>query len=86
MIPSFLAIAWDKLPRAIRWMILGGIIIFYTPIKIREEMIHFIDQRVYAVITPLNDKRDMEITQIQKDINEIKQDTREIKNHLIRGK
>lgn len=80
-----LSLIWDKLPAPLRWIILAGVILFYTPLKIREEAIQFVDTRVYAVITPMKDQRDMQILTMEQNIKDIKDDMREVRNHLLKG-
>lgn len=83
---AFVAMLWDKLPSYIKWSIAAGVLLFYTPIKIREEMIWFIDQRVHAITMPIKEKQLGELKNIDLRLRHIEQDTRDIKNALIQRK
>jgi hypothetical protein len=80
---TMMAFLWDKTPNYIKWPISIGFILFLIPLKIRDEAYGLIDARVHAVILPMKDKRDLEITQMKDDLKEIKEDTRDIKKILI---
>lgn len=82
-IVSFL---WDKVPGWFRWLLVAGFFLFYTPIKVREELIYFIDGRVHAVVTPLKEKRDIELASINDTLKDVKEDTRDIKRILMERK
>lgn len=74
---------WDKIPGWFKWILAAVVILFYTPIKIREELIYFIDTRVHAVIIPMKEKRDQELKDIHSDLGDMKQDIRDVKNYLL---
>jgi hypothetical protein len=78
-----LALLWDNTPKYIKWPVMTGVILFLIPLKIRDEMVGFVHKEVHAVILPMKEKRDMEILQMKNDIDEIKRDTRDIRNHLM---
>lgn len=83
MITGLGSFLWEKTPKWVRWVVVVAILIFYTPIKIREELIIFIDSRAWAVITPVKEKTDSKIIEMESDIGEIKQDIRDVKNYLL---
>jgi hypothetical protein len=78
---------WEKLPPYIRWPILISLVAFVAPIKLYDGAKTFVSGQVMAITVPIEEKRQIEIRQIREDIATIKQDTRDIKNHLMaRGK
>lgn len=74
---------WSKLPKYIKWPAAGIFFLFLVPLKLREEAINLIDTRVHAMVIPMKEKRDLELLQLREDVATIKQDTRDIKNHLM---
>jgi hypothetical protein len=74
---------WEKTPSYVKWPIVGGLILIWTPLKIREDFIEFVDSRVHAVMTPMREKRDIEIAQMKADIADTKSYTRAIGIHLM---
>ena len=80
---TFLSVLWDKIPGAIRWVILTILFIIWTPLKVREELILFIDSRAWAVIAPLKIETDSEITKMKTDLADLKDDVRDVKNYLL---
>jgi hypothetical protein len=76
-------IIWNKLPSYIRWPLLVGFMFLLLPIKIYNGARDFIRSEVHAVVNPIDEIRGLQITQMKDDITQIKQDTREIKNHLM---
>jgi hypothetical protein len=82
-VAQLLALIWDNTPKYIKWPVMTAFFLFLVPLKIRDEAIGLIHKEVHAVILPMKEKRDMEITQMRDDIATIKQDTRDIRNHLL---
>lgn len=78
-----LELIWNKLPSYIKWPLLVGVILFLLPIRIYESAKDFVHSEVQAVVIPIDEKRGLQITQMKDDIAQIKQDTRDIKNHLM---
>lgn len=83
MFQSAIAFIWDKTPGIVKWPIVGGLILLWTPLKLREEAVKFIRHEVHAVVNPLKDQRDSEIRNLKDDISDIKADVRAIGIHLM---
>jgi hypothetical protein len=77
------ALLWDKIPAWVRWIVAVVFFLFYTPLKIREELIVFIDTRAMAVMSPAKDKTDNEIVTMKSDLSALKEDVRDVKNYLL---
>ena len=81
--PVFITFLWEKLPKWLQRVVIILVLLFYTPFWVREQMIQFVDTRVHAKIIPMKEQRDAEIATIKDDINDIKTDVRDIRNHLL---
>lgn len=75
---------WDKTPNYIKWPLAFAFFLFLIPLKIRDELSGFVQKEVHAYVIPLKEKRDLELIQMRNDLNEIKQDTRDIKLILMK--
>ena len=76
-------IIWEKLPVYVKYPALAVIVLIWTPIKIYESAKLFVQSEVHAYVLPLKAVRDLEIGQMKDDLATIKQDTRDIRNHLL---
>lgn len=78
---------WKFLPTYIRWPIVFITLFLALPVKIYESGKGIIRSEIQAVTIPMEEKRMIEMKYLRDDIATIKQDTRDIKIHLLnRGK
>lgn len=80
-----ISLIWEKLPGYIKWPLLISAFAFILPVRLYEGAKSFIHTEVNAVVVPIEEKRDIQMTVLRDDIATIKQDTRDIKNHLMKG-
>jgi hypothetical protein len=83
MFQSVIAFIWDRTPGFVKWPMVGGLILLWTPLKIREGAVNLIRQEVHAVVNPLKEQRDLEIKNLKEDISHIRSDVRAIGIHLM---
>jgi hypothetical protein len=77
---------WDKLPSYIKYPLLATLILIWTPIRVYQGAKDFVQAEVHAYVTPMKEQTDAQIIRLESDIHEIKQDTRDIRNHLLGNK
>jgi hypothetical protein len=77
------AFLWDRVPGYVKWPVVLVMLLFWAPIRIRDEVFRVIDSRVHAVVAPMNDKRDDEIKGMKKDIKDSKRGIEVIGYHLM---
>jgi hypothetical protein len=79
-IASFL---WDKTPGLVKWPIVILLFLFWTPLRLREEAVKFVQLEVHAVVDPLEKNRDTEISAMKSDMIDTKAYVRAIGIHLM---
>lgn len=79
-----IGLIWEKTPGYVKWPVSIGFFLFLIPLKIRDEFTGIIQKEVHAVVIPMKEKRDLELLRLQDDVQQIKQDTREIKLILMK--
>jgi hypothetical protein len=74
---------WEKTPAYVKWPIVAGLFLIWTPIKLRDEAFNIIDSRVHAIMNPMKEKRDLQIANMEKDIDETKKYTKAMGFYLM---
>lgn len=75
---------WEKTPKYIKYPIMALVFLIWTPYQAIDKGRTFLRQEITAVASDLNKERDYDLKTLKEDIQEVKQDTRDIKNILMR--
>jgi hypothetical protein len=83
---AWLELNYNKLPVKGQRLILLVLIVFLLPNKLIEKAENFVDGRVWAIIRPLKEKRELELFQFRQQLDRVEASTKRTENFILYGK